>query len=281
MRHFRCYGRGTLAVEHLENRSLLSVSPLIGSSSEGPRDTAIVGNPVDEADLRSRQVIDRGFLAPTQSQEYVDAIIRLRDALGWESQEPVLLSNGNWYLGPAGENSNFNAPLNLSAADTINVDQVWNGGGLGLNLTGAGVTVGVWDEGPILSTHRELVGRVTTVDSGTPNHHATHVAGTIAATGITAAARGMANGSGLRSYDYNNDFTEMSAAAGQVTVSNHSYGKVVGWFLGDLGVGFGTANHWNDNRTTYTEDPDFGKYTADTQSLDGVLANSRFLILQR
>jgi subtilisin family serine protease len=74
--------------------------------------------------------------------------------------------------------------LNANAADTTNADQLWSGGGLGLNLTGAGVTVGIWDDGAVRATHRELAGRVTVVDGGLITNHSTHVAGTIAATGL-------------------------------------------------------------------------------------------------
>lgn len=100
------------------------------------------------------------------------------------------------------------------------------------NLSGAGIKVGVWDEGSVRSTHRELTGRVTLNNSSAAiNDHATHVAGTIAATGVTASARGMARGARIESYDWNSDTTEMTAAGAvsasdtnRVPISNHSYG---------------------------------------------------------
>jgi hypothetical protein len=122
-----------------------------------------------------------------------------------------------------------------------------------------------------LATHNELTGRVTVVDSGTAADHATHVAGTIAATGLNAAARGFANGAGIRSYDNTNDVAEMAASASQVTVSNHSYGFRVGWTVADLLDGLGNRDRWWDNRSLFTEDPDFGKYTTSTGSLDAMV----------
>jgi subtilisin family serine protease len=78
----------------------------------------------------------------------------------------------------------------------------------------------LWDGGPVRATHRELAGRVVqadagaVVDPGTGTNHATHVAGTLAATGVQSFARGMAFGfSGLQAYDFGNDVAEMAAAA--------------------------------------------------------------------
>src|SRR5690606_2465807 len=118
---------------------------------------------------------------------------------------------------------------NLNAADTVNADRVWPGGGLGLNLSGAGVTVGVWDGGAVLAEHQELDGRVAIMDSVATSGHATHVAGTIGGTGLSADARGMANGVEIRSRDYSNDRNEFPLDAGVIDLSNHSYGNLRGW----------------------------------------------------
>ena len=61
------------------------------------------------------------------------------------------------------------------------------------NLDGAGITVGVWDGGQVLTTHPEFGSRITIKDSASSSHyHATHVGGTIGASGVDANAKGMA-----------------------------------------------------------------------------------------
>ena len=105
------------------------------------------------------------------------------------------------------------------------------------NLSGAGLRVGVWDGGSVRATHREFGGRVTLRNPGSPlDDHGTHVAGTVAASGVDIRAKGMAPAVAVDSYDWDDDYTEMSAAgaaaagdAQKLPISNHSYG-----YNGDL-----------------------------------------------
>jgi hypothetical protein len=100
-------------------------------------------------------------------------------------------------------------------------------------LDGSGVKVGVWDAGSVRNTHRELgTGRVQNRNpSAQFDDHATHVAGTIGALGVTASAKGMAAGVAIDSYDWNSDYSEMTSAGAasagdtsRIPISNHSYG---------------------------------------------------------
>ena len=102
------------------------------------------------------------------------------------------------------------------------------------SLDGTGLKVGVWDGGPVLGTHQELTGRITRKDvaaSIAADDHATHVAGTIGATGVDSNAKGMSPKIKIDSYEWTSDYAEMTAAgaasagdAASLPLSNHSYG---------------------------------------------------------
>ena len=79
------------------------------------------------------------------------------------------------------------------------------------NLTGTGIVVGVWDGGAGRATHQEFGGRLVVMDGASLNNHATHVAGTIIASGVQANAKGMAPTGNVDSYDWNSDKTEMTS----------------------------------------------------------------------
>ena len=124
---------------------------------------------------------------------------------------------------------------NSRAAATVGTDQLWAGGSLGLTLSGSGSAVAnklaLWDGGKVRETHQELVGRVNQKDKPAQvDDHATHVAGTMIATGVNKLAKGMAYGNKmLAAYDFNSDVSEMANAAKDLLISNHSYGTITGW----------------------------------------------------
>lgn len=194
--------------------------------------------------------------------------------------QPIDLGGGVRFLGTGPSPTEIRARIacNLAAADTTNANQLWSGGGLGLTLSGAGLTAGVWDAGAVRSTHQELTGRVTVVDAVGNQDHSTHVAGTIAATGVSGSARGMANGILIRSRDWNNDISEMSTDAALIQVSNHSYGFVTGWTTG-FNWGIGTIDTWLEDRAVYAvESTSFGKYDGNSRVLDATLNSNPTLL---
>jgi hypothetical protein len=163
---------------------------------------------------------------------------------------------------------------NLNAAKTVSTNKVWSGGGLGLNLAGAGMTLREWDEGKVLGTHQELTGRVTQGDGATAlSNHSTHVACTMIATGVDAAAHGMANLATLRAFDWNNDFSEMASEAGAgALLSNSSYGYICGWY-------YGTSWSWyGDPSVSNVEDYKFGFYSSNCQSVDDIVFNAPYYL---
>jgi PKD repeat protein len=160
---------------------------------------------------------------------------------------------------------------NVVSAATISTNKVQPGGETGLNLTGSGITVREWDAGSILSTHQEFGTRVTNVDAVSTNYHSTHVAGTIMAAGVVAAAKGMSVQAGLRSFDWNSDVSEMaSEGASGALISNHSYGYIRGWY----------NNTWyGDPSISTQEDYLFGFYDSSTQQYDQVAVNAPYFLI--
>lgn len=160
---------------------------------------------------------------------------------------------------------------NINAAKTVSTDKVWPGGSGGFSLTGSTDTLGVWDGGKVRNTHQELSGRVILSDGATTlSAHATHVSGTMIASGVVSAAKGMSHQGKLKSYDWNNDNSEMAAAAATgLKVSNHSYSYVTGWYTP------GTGWHWyGDPNISSTEAYLFGFYSSIARDWDSIALNA-------
>jgi hypothetical protein len=155
---------------------------------------------------------------------------------------------------------------NENAAISTAADAVFDSASFGQN--GSGVTVGVWDEGHVQSTHQELIGRVNARDSAVDgaSRHATHVAGTIAASGIRASARGMAPLATIDSYGWDSAESEIisvaatsSNQADKIYLSNHSWGLTAGWVDG---VFYGFY--------------DFGRYSDTVRLMDDILYDAPY-----
>jgi hypothetical protein len=158
---------------------------------------------------------------------------------GWPLS--IKLKKGNiavlYGLSPKGFPLYISTNDNIISAATIGTSQLWPGGSTGLNLNGSTPALkgklALWDGGKVLGTHQELAGRVIQVDnSPVLNDHSTHVSGTLIAAGVNPVAKGMSFGAQqLQAYDYNDQLTEMYAAAPNLLISNHSYGALAGWNL--------------------------------------------------
>ncbi len=165
----------------------------------------------------------------------------------------------------------FLTTSNLNAAGTTSTSAVWPGGSAGLNLSGSGITLGLWDESKARITHQEFGGRVTVADGATYYAgHSTHVAGTMVGSGsINLAAKGMSFMASLRSSDWNDDISEMAAAAATgLQVSNHSYTYLTGWYNNYRGDG-----KWvwfGDTTFSRTTDYGFGAYESTSHDWDTV-----------
>ncbi len=171
-------------------------------------------------------------------------------------------------------------PLNVNAADSTNAEDLQSGGSLGLNLDGTGYTVGVWDAGSVLTSHQEFGSRVSVIDGAASDAHATHVGGTIGASGVDPSAEGMAGGVDIRSYDWNNDYSEMAADANLIDVSNHSYGYNAGW---EWTIDFNSPTlfydvWYGDMSVNAVEDAKFSSYSSGAAQLDQVLYDNSDLL---
>jgi len=168
---------------------------------------------------------------------------------------------------------------NIISAATIKTNLLWPGGSTGLNLSGSTIPKGklaIWDEGKPRPTHVELVNRIVQKDGALSlADHSTHVAGTMIASGVNPAAKGMAFGAlQLSAYDFNNHLSEMLGESPNLLVSNHSYGTIAGWNFNS-----------DDNRWEFwgnfgdTVDYKFGYYSSDAQVWDSIAYNAPFYLI--
>jgi len=156
---------------------------------------------------------------------------------------------------------------NVDAAISSRANYLQNGGGLGLNLEGQGMTVYIWEVGGVgRVTHQEYDGiggtdRLSIADgSNTLSFHAGHVTGTIIASGAVADAKGMAPQTKAIGYDQVNDLAEATAAAANgMLLSNHSYGV-------------------NPNNLTGANSWVIGAYIQDSKDWDDLMYNAPYYL---
>jgi hypothetical protein len=162
--------------------------------------------------------------------------------------------------------------FNLNAARTISTDKVQSQ----LGLTGTGIVLGIWDGGKVRTTHQEFGNRVTQKDNATSlSSHATHVAGTMGASGVSSNAKGMAPNATIHAYDWNSDLTEMaSAASNGLLLSNHSYGYITGWSYSSSGWRW-----YGDVNISTTEDYKFGFYSDYSKDMDQIAFDAPYYLI--
>jgi|GEM_PF-2710060 len=223
------------------------------------------------------------------SQEYRERLDARRPQLYWDllsSDDPAQMRLNEdrdiqlMFIDELGQPVYYTVS-NLNAARTISTDDVWPGGGWGLELSGSGTATGelaVWDGGGVRTTHQEFQGRVTQMDSPSATHyHSTHVAGTMIAAGTVATAKGMSYQANLGAYDWTDDEIEMAAAAaGGLQVSSHSYGFVVGWYYNS---GESDWYWYGATSISPTEDYGFGFYGSSVQEWDEIAYNAPYYLI--
>ena len=156
---------------------------------------------------------------------------------------------------------------NLKSAIATQTIALSPGGDLGLDLEGEGYTIGIWELDYPLESHQEFMNsdgtsRVSAIDTNNPNvggGHASHVAGTLGASGVSGSAKGMAPKSYIVSGNVAGHKTETANEhlSSGMLVSNHSYGIVVdsdteSWFLGSY-ASFNYAGSTNDGARSWDQ----------------------------
>jgi hypothetical protein len=182
---------------------------------------------------------NNGIKLLTDANAARTAAITIAGKKGWD----IVRSDGHSNELRLQRLDNFGLPIyytttsNVVAAATTHTQKLYSGGGMGLTLNGKTITAGkiaLWDIEAVLASHIEFArDRIEIRDKTTTTAvHATHVAGTMIASGINPIAKGMAYGlPKLYVFNFDNDTPEMSANAAGLLISNHSYGVAAGWSL--------------------------------------------------
>ena len=161
---------------------------------------------------------------------------------------------------------------NKQARETTGVSYIQSEDGMNLPLFGEGITVGVWDGGQVRQSHREFSqGRVVNKEGANFSNHASHVSGTILATGVNSNAKGMAPHSNGIAYTFNSDITSIAKEASEgLLISNHSYGFVLGWNYNSQDEKWEWFGGDND------KDLRFGHYSQKSRAIDEIAYNAPY-----
>jgi len=141
---------------------------------------------------------------------------------------------------------------NAESAATSHVTELYSAP---YGLSGAGVTVSLFELAEAQATHPEFGGRLTghaTGGSASDKQHATHVSGTMGASGVNPAAKGMAPAVAIHQYCVTCGQGDLAWLTSKrdalaplgVVADNNSWGYVLGWSTKGLPV-------WNDADVYY------------------------------
>lgn len=215
-------------------------------------------------------------------QYYLECIEAMNNAVDWADEKAISLKyvKENEYtihlVGMKNEKPVYIGTDNLIASQTISTDEVQPGSDSGFNLTGNGITIGLWDAGQVRVAHNEFVNESgeTRVIRGEDyeweeyaHYHSTHVTGTLIAEGEILDAKGMAVGAQIKNWEWLCDTYEMCVEAQEenLLLSNHSYGERTGWNMKNDNV------YWfGDVDIDQQEDYKFGYYNWKAQEYDEI-----------
>ena len=274
----------------MQKRFRFRIEWFLASLFIGATVTALTAQPLPQysAQQRMRQLDLQKNLTVFQTENYQRALIEARRLNRPVEQRradgTVVILDGISERGELLYKATYSA---TRAAQTTRTTSLYAGGSLGVSLSGSTLTdkLGIWDGGKVRTTHAEFRNgasgsRVTQVDNaGTFDSHATHVAGILMAGGVNPEVKGMAFGTTLRAYDFRSDVSEMSAAAANLLVSNHSYGAQAGWIFNDDRTTTTKWEWWGDTTVSETEDYKFGLYNESARSWDQIAQNAPYYLI--
>ncbi|MEL6135476.1 MAG: peptidase S8, partial [Bacteroidota bacterium] len=156
--------------------------------AQSPRQKAAIVQQYDKVklDALEKSLQERQVAAKEQ-------VIELARQNGWPLRYTFADGFGQAAIAKIGPDGTpiYYQTYNADAAVSTRADHLNSGGSLGLNLDGQGMTAYVWDGGVTRATHQEFDGpggnnRVSQGDGATSlSNHATHVTGTMVASGFT------------------------------------------------------------------------------------------------
>lgn len=164
----------------------------------------------------------------------------------------------------------YRITLNAGAAQSTGAASLHQSLNTGVKLEGKGITIALWDAG-LVKPHAEFDVRLSSNEGPSPDNHATHVTGTLIASGVNGSASGMAPKAQAATYFFANDLAVVAGLAATQLISNHSYGAATGWF--------NAGTHWvwtGHPDISNIEDFRFGFYGARAATLDEIAFNAPY-----
>lgn len=242
-----------------------------------------------EKDLENKRLVEAQAARLGLPMEWMDAGGKLERFQGVENGVPIRTGSHN-RIGAGSIAADELWPASLTIP--------WTTGDSGLNLTGDGQTVAIWEDnglGGVRTSHGDLIGRVSQVDAADidTTGHATAVAGVIIGSGSgNAEARGVAYEARVDAYE--KDFSlaqeRLNAAAGAngrsiITLGNNSWGTLNGWSLGFVPVRTQPRWIWTGSTdVNERQSPLLGRYTSssalpfDCVEIDNYVVTAKHLL---
>lgn len=185
----------------------------------------------------------KAVITANYDQEYLHDLAEKikKDAEAKREEALEMAAINNWPITIVGTDGSFSELMflnedgspsyyktfDVNSAKSTRTDYLRPNGGLGLNLEGEYMEIGVWDSNRVLLSHNEFQGRAVLNDNSTAafSNHATWVTGILIAGGVDSQAKGMAPKAKALTNSWIGDYNEVNSFAAQGgLVSNHSYG---------------------------------------------------------